>query len=117
MYHDTLIRIQNNLARKRSKVKAPYSKFDFNILEVLVKAGYLDSIQKRGRGIKRIIDIKLKYDEGGKPVISGIKFISRPSRGIYSDYRSIRKSHQGYGDYVLSTPKGVMSGDEAKRGK
>lgn len=117
MYHDSLIRIKNAAMRGRSKVKLPYSTFDMNVLETLVKAGYIDAAQRKGRGVKRIIDVKLKYDEDGKPAISGIKFISRPSRRMYSGYKEIRQPRQGYGHYILSTPKGVMEGQEARQQK
>ena len=117
MYQDTLIRIKNALARGRQKVKVPYSTFDMNILEALVKAGYIESVQRKGRGVKRIIDIRLKYDEDGSPAISGIKFVSVPSRRLYSGYRSLKDSRQRFGHYLVSTPQGVMDGYEAKEKK
>ena len=113
MYTDALIRIKNSLARGKERVKLPYSSFDLEILDTLSKAGYLDSVARKGRGVRRIIEVKLKYRDGGGPSISGIKFVSRPSRRIYSGYREIKKSRQGYGNYVLSTPKGVMTDVEA----
>lgn len=117
MYTDTLIRIKNSLTRGKERVKLPYSKFDLEVLETLAKSGYLESVARKGRGTKRIIEVKLKYKEGGSPSIMGIKFISRPSRRIFSGYRAIRKSHQGYGSYLLSTPQGVMTDAEARRKK
>ncbi|MDZ4231363.1 MAG: 30S ribosomal protein S8 [Patescibacteria group bacterium] len=117
MYQDTLIRIKNALARGRNKVKVPYSTFDMNILEALVKAGYIESAQRKGRGVKRIIDIKLKYETDGSPAISGVKFVSVPSRRIYSGYKSMKDSRQRFGHYLVSTPTGVMDGYEAKQKK
>ena len=103
--------------RGKQKVKVPYSAFDASVLEVLAKLGYIDSIQRKGRGVKRIIDIKLKYGEHGKPAITDFKFTSIPSRNIYSGYRDIKRSHQGFGHYVVSTPKGVFEGSEARKQK
>ncbi len=117
MYWDSLIRIKNGLERGHEKVKIPYSKFDMNILEVLAKEGYVESVARKGRGVRRIIDVRLKYEESGAPSISGLKFVSRPSRRLYSGYRKVKKSHQGYGDFVLSTPRGVLTGKEARRKK
>ncbi|MFH1694448.1 MAG: 30S ribosomal protein S8 [Patescibacteria group bacterium] len=114
MYHDTLIRVKNGLMRGKQRVKVPYSHLDYSILEALVKDGYLDSIQRKGRGVKRIIDIKLKYDQD-EPAISEIKFVSRPSRRIYTGYKEIKSSHQGYGRFILSTPEGIMDDKEAKK--
>ena len=117
MYLDTLIRIKNGLARGHERVKIPYSKNDLIIIESLVKEGYLESVVRKGRGTRRIIEVKLKYKEGGEPAISGIKFMSRPSRRLYAGYRDIKKSHQGFGHYLLSTPKGVLTDAQAKKEK
>lgn len=117
MYTDSLIRIKNSLARRKDRVKLPYSRFDLEILDALSKAGYLESVARKGRGVRRIIEVKLKYKNDGLPFISGIKFISRPSRHIYTGYREIKKSHQGYGAYVISTPQGIMTDTEVKKKK
>ena len=117
MYTDSLIRIKNSLARKKERVKLPYSSFDLEILDTLSRAGYLDSVARKGRGVRRIIEVRLKYKDGGDPSISDIKFISRPSRRIFSGYREIKKSRQGYGSYILSTPEGIMTDVEAKKKK
>ncbi len=117
MYQDTLTRIKNAHMRGRQKVKVPYSAFDMKILETLVKAGYIESVQRKGRGVKRILDIKLKYDAEGNPAITNIKFVSVPSRRIYSGYKTLRDSRQRFGHYVVSTPEGVMDGYEAKTKK
>ena len=102
--------------RKRSKVKVPYSTFDMSVLEALAKVGYIEEVQRKGRGVKRIIDIKLKYNDG-EPAISGIKFVSKPSRKMYSGYRELKQSRQGYGHFILSTPQGIMNHSEARRKK
>ncbi|MBI2013074.1 MAG: 30S ribosomal protein S8 [Candidatus Colwellbacteria bacterium] len=117
MYTDTLIRIKNSLARGKERVKLPYSRFDLEVLDALSRVGYLDLVTRKGRGTRRIIEVKLKYREDGLPFISGIKFVSRPSRRIYTGYREIKKSRQGYGNYVLSTPQGIMTEGEARKKK
>ncbi len=115
MYWDTLVRIKNGLSRGAERVKVPYSKFDLAILEALVKSNYLDSVARKGKGVKRIIDVRLKYKENGRAAISGIAFLSRPSRRLYRGSRDIRQSRQGYGHYILTTPKGILTGEEARR--
>lgn len=117
MYHDALTRIKNAAARKYERVKVPYSRFDFQILEKLEKQGYLGQVSRKGRGVRRVIDVKLKYDEQGAPAISGIKFVSRPSRRLYSGYRKVKGSRQGHGHYILSTPQGVLTDEEARKKK
>lgn len=98
-------------------MKLPYSRFDLEVLDALSRVGYLDLVTRKGRGTRRIIEVKLKYREDGLPFISGIKFVSRPSRRIYTGYREIKKSRQGYGNYVLSTPQGIMTEGEARKKK
>ncbi|MDE2144666.1 MAG: 30S ribosomal protein S8 [Patescibacteria group bacterium] len=116
MYLNTLTIIKNGLERKFEKVKVPYSKNDLAVLELLSKRGYVDSVSRKGRGVKRIIEVKLKYNNDN-PQISGIKFISRPSRRIYVGYKDLRKSRQGHGHFILSTPGGVKDGYEARKDK
>jgi len=112
MYIDILIRIQNASERGHEKLKVPHSKLDLAVLESLVKNKYIESATKKGRGVKRIIEITLKYEDN-KPAITGIKLVSKPSRRMYIGYRDIKKSHQGYGHYILSTSQGILSGYNA----
>lgn len=117
MYTDSIIRIKNALARNKDRVKIPYSRFDESILESLVKHGYLEEVVRKGRGVKRIVEVKLKYDKDDNSPISGMKIISRPSRRMYVGWRDVKRSHQGYGHFFLSTPKGIMVGQEARKNK
>lgn len=117
MYIDTLTRIKNALQRKKERIKVPYSRLDEAVLESLVKYGYLEEVSRKGRGIRRIVEIKLKYDKDGEPTISNISFISKSSRRTYIGWKDIKKSHQGYGHYFLSTPKGIMVDFEARKNK
>src|SRR3989344_7652352 len=105
MYSDTLTRIQNGLKAGKASVKAPFTKFDFAILEALVKAGYIKNIERRGRGYRRTVEIVLKYDEEKNPTISEVKMISKSSRRIYISYEDIKPSKQGYGKFFISTNK------------
>lgn len=116
MYINTLARIKNAIARKFDKIKIPYTNLDFAILEKLTKAGYVTSVAKKGRGVKRIIEVILKYD-GVRPAITNIKLLSRPSHRTYVGYRDIKSSHDGYGNFIFSTPKGIMTDRDAKKSK
>ncbi len=116
MYLNAITAIKNGLERKFEKIKVPYSKNDLAVLELLSKRGYVDSVSRKGRGIKRIIEVKLKYSNDN-PQISGVKFISKPSRRVYVGYKELKKSHQGHGYFVLSTPNGIRDGYEARKEK
>lgn len=117
MYWDSITRIKNALDRGYEKVKVPYAKFDMSILESLAKEGYIESVSRKGRGVKRIIEVKLKYDASGKPAITGVRFVSKPSRRLYSGYREAKASRQGFGRYLLSTPSGIITDTEARKKK
>jgi len=112
-----LTRIRNALMRQKSEVKFPYSKIKLEIARILLEEGYINNFQVLGEGVKKEIAILLKYTLDGKPVISEIKRISKPSRRVYVGYREIPKVAGGLGIAILSTPKGILSDREARRNK
>ncbi len=116
MYIDLLTQLKNAQAVKKENIKIYYSKIDEQILEILKKIGYIESFEKKGKGAKRILDIKLKYVDG-KGVISSIKFISKPSRRIYIGFKEMKPARYSYGVLIISTSKGIMIGDEARKMK
>jgi small subunit ribosomal protein S8 len=110
---DLLTRIRNAQRRGRSNVTSPASKLRLHVLEVLQREGYIrgfTEVEKEGR---RELDIELKYYDGS-PVISEIRRISKPGRRVYSAVRDLPLVRNGLGISVLSTPKGVMSDNEAR---
>ena len=60
MYWDSIIRVKNGLDRGFERVKVPYSSLDMSVLDSLAREGYVESVTRKGRGVKRIIDVKLK---------------------------------------------------------
>ncbi|MDP3999358.1 MAG: 30S ribosomal protein S8 [bacterium] len=113
---NTLIKIKNAQDAKKENVKVPFSNFSLAILELLEKHKLVEAVSKKGRMPKRIIEIKLKYNNG-EGAIHQIKFLSRPSRRLYMGYKDIRPIRQGYGVLILSTPKGVVDGKTARKEK
>ena len=111
---DMLTRIRNGQSAKKSVVDAPASRFRGNVLDVLKREGYIrnySQIEKRP-GINEF-KIELKYYDG-KPVISEIKRVSTPGRRIYSGIIDLPKVYNGLGISIISTPRGVMSDNEAR---
>lgn len=111
---DMLTRIRNGQSAKMSVVDAPASRFRGNVLDVLKREGYIrnySQIEKRP-GINEF-KIELKYYDG-KPVISEIKRVSTPGRRIYSGIKDLPKTYNGLGISIISTPRGVMSDNEAR---
>ena len=114
---DMLTRIRNGQSTQKRKIDAPASRFRKNVLEVLKREGYIrnfSEIEKKP-GIN-FFEIELKYYEG-KPVISEIKRISKPGRRVYSSIKNLQKTYNGLGISILSTPRGVMSDNEAREAK
>ena len=116
MYFNLLAKIKNAQAVKKESVKIPYSNLDFSIAELLAKHKFLDSVSKKGRMPKRVLDLKLKY-KAGKGAVEGVKILSKPSRRMYVGDREIKPVRQGYGLLVLSTPKGILDGKSARKQK
>tara|TARA_B100000686_G_C16089168_1_gene617709 strand:- start:150 stop:548 length:399 start_codon:yes stop_codon:yes gene_type:complete len=112
---DMFSRIRNGQMRSLSTIDLPASNFRLQILEVLKTEGYITNffIEKL-KNNKTNLKVNLKYYEGN-PVIKEIKRISKPGRRIYSKANSIPKIQNGLGVAILSTPKGVMSDNEARK--
>ena len=111
---DMLTRIRNGQYARKTVVSSPSSRFRTNVLEVLKREGYIrnySSVDVRP-GIKEL-QIELKYHEG-EPVISEIKRVSRPGRRVYYGIRDLPRVYNGLGIAILSTPRGVLSDNEAR---
>ena len=111
---DMLTRIRNGQKAGLSKVSAPKSKLQENVLAVLKKEGYIRDYQAiDGDSGKNSLNIELKYFEG-QPVIREITRVSKPGRRIYVGVVSIPRVYNGFGVAILSTPQGVMTDSEAR---
>ena len=111
---DMLTRIRNAQRSRQSRCKAPTSKLRENVLEVLKREGYIRGwrSEELRPGI-RVVDIELKYSEG-EPAIREITRVSKPGRRVYSKIRELQKFYSGLGISILSTPRGVLSENEAR---
>jgi small subunit ribosomal protein S8 len=109
-----LTRIRNALMVKKSDVSLPYSKFKHNLANLLVKEGWLKSVEtKENEGFKVLV-LELKFDATGEPTISGLKRISKPGQRIYSTQQEIPRALGGAGMTVVSTSKGLMTDKHAR---
>lgn len=111
---DMITRIRNGQSARKSIVSAPSSRLRANVLEVLKREGYIrdySAVEVR-TGISEL-KIELKYYEGS-PVISEIKRVSTPGRRVYSGINDLKRVYNGLGIAILSTPRGVLSDNEAR---
>jgi len=111
---DLLARIKNAHHARLEKAEAvPASRLKQSVLDVLQREGYIRGyvqVQKNGMNF---IDVELKYFEG-KPAIGKLERVSKPSRRVYSAVKELPRYMNGLGISILSTPKGVLSENEAR---
>jgi small subunit ribosomal protein S8 len=114
---DMLTRIRNGQRARQAVVAAPASKIRANVLEVLKREGYIRGFTRENirPGVAEL-RIELKYVDG-EPVIREISRVSKPGRRIYSRIAELPRSYNGLGISILSTPRGVMSDNEARAAK
>ena len=111
---DLLTRIRNGQRAHKETVVAPASRLRSNVLEVLKNEGYIRGYSQYEvrPGISEI-KIELKYHEGD-PVIREINRVSTPGRRVYSKIKDLPRIYNGLGISILSTPRGVMSDNDAR---
>lgn len=112
---DFIIRIKNASMAQRKEVILPYSKINKEIGKVLQNEGFLEEVKEIKDGTKKTIQAVIKYEKR-KPVLNDVKIISKPSLRVYNAYKNIYKLEiRGKHKVILSTSKGVMSGNEARK--
>lgn len=115
---DMLTRIRNASVRKLAGIEMPYTKMNESIAKVLKSAGYVEEVKVfKVAGTKKSgLSITLGYDKG-EPRFQALERVSKPSLRVYKKYEEIDFVLNGYGMYVVSTSRGVMSSVEAKKKK
>jgi small subunit ribosomal protein S8 len=116
---DLLTRIRNALRAGHESVEVPCSRVKESLVKVLIAEGYLQEVKrvKVKEGAGELLRIQLKFDRDHRPVITGLKRVSRPGRRVYVGVAEIAPIRKGLGVNVLSTPKGFLVDREAKKSK
>lgn len=107
---DLLARVRNAALGRSREVVMPYSRLKAEVAKVLEKEGYLAGVSK----IKNELSLTLVY-KGRRPLITGVKNISRPGLRIYRKKDKLPRPIGGAGISIISTPQGVMSNKDARR--
>jgi len=110
---DFIIRLKNAGVVGKKEVLVPYSKLRHAIANKLVEAGYIESAKEQGKKVPKSLLVTLKYEEGSHR-ISGVKRVSKPGRRLYIKVSDIHPVKFGKGHRILSTPAGILTGEEAK---
>lgn len=112
---DMLTRIRNAISARHPKVDVPASRLKAEVARILKEEGYILNYKVAEEGAKKTIKIYLKYQNNNQPVISRIERISRPGCRVYVSSDQIRPVLGGLGINILTTPRGVMTGREARK--
>ena len=113
---DLIVRIKNASDVKKPTVEILYSKFAENVAQAMKKAGYLTSVEKKGKDFNKTLALGLVY-YNGEPRVHGVERVSKSSRRIYQKSTDIRTYRSGFGNTFYSTPKGILIDVEAKKQK
>ena len=106
--------MKNASTAGKATVAFPYSKLKSAILECLKKEGYVSSIAKKVKGGVPMLEATLVYTDSA-PKISEVERVSKQSKRVYFSMKDIHTVRNGSGLLVLSTPKGIMSGKQARK--
>jgi len=115
---DMLTRVRNALMAGHSTVAMPSSTIKVAIAKILVDEGFIAGMEVIPEKPQAILKLKLKYigrRREKRPVIRGLKRVSKPGRRIYAKRTEIPWVQSGMGIAILSTPRGVVSGQEARK--
>lgn len=114
---DFITRIRNAGFAKHEKVDIANSKIKEGIARILKEHGYIKTFRVAQDGKQGLMRVYLNYDKVGKPTIENIQRVSKPSKRVYVKCNEIPPVRSGYGITILSTNKGVLSGEEATTSK
>ena len=112
---DLLTRIRNASSAKHETVEVPASNMKKAIVEILFEEGYINKFVVSEDEKQGMIKIYLKYTENKKPVITGLKRVSKPGLRIYSDVENMPRVMKGLGIALISTSKGIMTDRKARK--
>jgi small subunit ribosomal protein S8 len=112
---DMLTRIRNASVARHKELTLPSSRVKREIARILAEEGFIDSYETRADGVQEVLHLRLKYAEGRTPVVTGLKRISKPGLRVYARKTEIPRVLGGLGLSILSTSRGIMTGNDARK--
>ena len=112
---DMLTRIRNAVRVKHDSVLVPASRMKLSIARILREEAFISDYEVLKSKPHRAIKIYLKYDDKNQPIISGLERVSKPGLRVYVGKKEIPRAYGGLGIAIISTPQGVMTGQQAWR--
>jgi small subunit ribosomal protein S8 len=112
---DMLTRIRNASIVRHDTVEMPASKLKIAVLKILKEEGFINDFEIVKGKPERLIRVRLKYIENSKSIIGGIERVSKPGLRVYAQHNEIPRVYGGVGVAILSTPRGVITGQQARK--
>lgn len=112
---DMLARISNAAAVKHPSAVMPASKLRVAVAKILKDEGYIEKLEVSKDKTQPMLRVWLRYDVQKKPILSGVKRVSKPGKRVYAGKAEIPWVRNGLGVTIVSTTRGVMTGSRAKR--
>lgn len=112
---DMLARIRNASTVRHDSVEMPATKMKLAVLKILKDEGFINDFEVVKAKPARSIKIRLKYGENNKSIIGGIERVSKPGLRVYVQRNEIPRVYGGVGIAILSTPKGIITGQQARQ--
>ena len=112
---DMLTRIRNAIMVRHDSVLVPASRMKLSIAKILKEEGFISEYEVVRGKPHRVIKIHLKYDDKNQPILSGLERVSKPGLRVYVGSKEIPRVHGGLAVAIVSTSKGVMTGQQAWR--
>jgi len=112
---DYLTRIRNGIQAGHDAVVVPASRMKAQLSGILKQEGYIHSFKEVEHEGRQYLVVNLKYVKDKENVIHGLRRVSRPGLRIYAGVKEIPEVHGGLGIAILSTPRGLLTGKDAKK--
>ena len=112
---DFLTRIRNSIRARHQKLDVPASKLKAEMARILKEEGYIANVKPTEEDGQKVLRVYLKYGPNNEAVIRDLKRVSRPGCRVYLRRDEIRRVQGGLGISIMTTPKGVMTGRQARR--
>jgi len=114
---DMLTRIRNANQALSERVSMPSSKLKEEVARILAEEGYIEGYEVQASGVKRRLELKLKYLPDRSRVLTGLRRVSKPGRRIYRGADDLPRVRGGLGVVLVSTSQGLLTDREARRRK
>lgn len=112
---DMLTRIRNGIQARKKVVTIPGSKLNREILNRMLEEGYISGVDWEEDGRQGLLIAHIKYDENEEATIDGLRRISKQGRRVYVKADEVPRERNGYGTVILSTSRGVLTDDQARK--